>query len=149
MNNEKEYFDSMGSTPDLNTILYNPSKVVNYTLTGLSYSYKTNGIENDNFYKTNGVEYENQFPDFSTPITLSNTSYSTINLWGNPERVEINVYDDYIEEIFKERYMFSGGMFKFSDRVFKIIYSCVNGKWNKSERIYGIIMPAQTEYYTF
>lgn len=34
-------------------------------------------------------------------------------------------------------------------RVFKIVYSCVDGKWNKSERIYGKIMPELRESYIF
>jgi hypothetical protein len=35
------------------------------------------------------------------------------------------------------------------ERVFKIVYSCVDGKWNKSEKIYGKIIPSQKEYYEF
>jgi len=35
------------------------------------------------------------------------------------------------------------------ERVFKIVYSCVNGKWNKSDRIYGNIISAQDEGYEF
>lgn len=34
-------------------------------------------------------------------------------------------------------------------RVFKIIYSCKDGNWNKSERIYGEIIPATEETYKF
>lgn len=34
-------------------------------------------------------------------------------------------------------------------KVFKIVYSCVDGKWNKSEKIYGNIMPALKETYIF
>lgn len=34
-------------------------------------------------------------------------------------------------------------------RVFKIIYSCVDGKFNKSNKIYGEIIPATEEYYKF
>jgi hypothetical protein len=35
------------------------------------------------------------------------------------------------------------------ERVFKIIYSCVDGKWNKSERKYGKIVPQTNESYVF
>lgn len=31
----------------------------------------------------------------------------------------------------------------------KIIYSCIDGKWNKSEPIYGKIIPTQDEYFEF
>lgn len=34
-------------------------------------------------------------------------------------------------------------------RVYKIIYSCIDGKWNKSDKIYGEIIPAQEEQYEF
>lgn len=33
--------------------------------------------------------------------------------------------------------------------VFKIVYSCVDGKWNKSAPIYGEIIPPQGETYLF
>jgi hypothetical protein len=35
------------------------------------------------------------------------------------------------------------------ERAVKIVYSCVDGKWNKSEPIYGKIIPAQDEYFEF
>lgn len=34
-------------------------------------------------------------------------------------------------------------------RVFKIIFSCKDGKWHKSEKIYGEIIPASDEEYIF
>ena len=34
-------------------------------------------------------------------------------------------------------------------KVYKIIYSCKDGKWNKSEKIYGEIVPRQGETYKF
>jgi len=34
-------------------------------------------------------------------------------------------------------------------KVFKVIFSCVDGKWHKSERIYGVIIPASEESYEF
>ena len=35
------------------------------------------------------------------------------------------------------------------ERIFKIVFSVVDGKWNKSERVYGKIVEAQKEEYTF
>ena len=34
-------------------------------------------------------------------------------------------------------------------KVFKIIYSCIDGKWNKSEPIYGEIIQRTEERYKF
>jgi hypothetical protein len=34
-------------------------------------------------------------------------------------------------------------------RVFKIVFSCIDGKWNKSERIYGKVVAAKLESYSF
>jgi len=34
-------------------------------------------------------------------------------------------------------------------KVFKIVFSCKDGKWNKSERIYGSIIPESQEDYEF
>lgn len=34
-------------------------------------------------------------------------------------------------------------------KVYKIVYSCKDGKWNKSEKIYGEIVPEQGETYRF
>ena len=33
--------------------------------------------------------------------------------------------------------------------VFKIVFSCIDGKWNKSDRIYGKIIPPSEESYEF
>lgn len=34
-------------------------------------------------------------------------------------------------------------------KVYKVVYSCKEGKWDKSEKIYGKIIPAQEESYKF
>lgn len=68
------------------------------------------------------------------------------------ERVEINEYQDHIEMIFKETSMITSMIWPSQSpevRVFKVIYSCVDGKWHKSDRIYGKIIPAQEESYEF
>jgi hypothetical protein len=44
----------------------------------------------------------------------------------------------------------TGGLPPYQDeRAIKIVYSCVDGKWNKSDPIYGNIIPAQGEYFKF
>jgi hypothetical protein len=63
---------------------------------------------------------------------------SILNTWSNPERVQTSmltytVYPSPPPEV----------------RVFKIVYSCVDGKWHKSEPIFGKIIPSQSEYFEF
>ena len=80
----------------------------------------------------------------------------TLNQWGEPERIDVYEIGDSIEMIYVEESKIAPTTLSFpfkvsgsTKRVFKIVYSCVDGKWNKSERIYGNIIPAQKEYYEF
>jgi len=86
-------------------------------------------------------------------ITSGTTSTSlTYNMWGMPERVEVNEYQDHIEMIFKETSNITYTVWPprpSDERCYKIIFSCVDGKWNKSEPIYGKIISAQPETYEF
>jgi hypothetical protein len=68
--------------------------------------------------------------------------------WSYPTRIDVIEKTDSIEIIYKETSLF-GGEWKRVERVFKIVFSCVDGKWNKSERIYGQIVPAQPETYVW
>jgi hypothetical protein len=70
------------------------------------------------------------------------------------EQLEVKEVGESIEIIYKEtlnsNYTYTINFTPQPEtRVFKIVYSCVDGKWNKSERIYGEIVPAQEEYYNF
>lgn len=69
--------------------------------------------------------------------------------WFAPERIKVIEYPDKLEIIYKQIrkiiYNNSGP----EVRVFKIVYSCVDGKWNKSDRIYGKVLPPQEESYIF
>lgn len=76
------------------------------------------------------------------------------SLWHTPELIKVQVNDlhGYIEMIYKQTSMISLSVYpprQPEERVFKIVYSCVKGKWNKSEPIFGKIIPAQNEYYEF
>jgi len=85
------------------------------------------------------------------PSSSSGTSISN-NLWSHPERVEIIEWDDSIEFIYKQTSMITYSIHPSPPpeiRVFKIIFSCVDGKWNKSEPIFGKIIPKQEEGYEF
>ena len=89
----------------------------------------------------------------NTTLNLNNVGSTTsINLWSNPERVDVIEKSDSIEFIYKETSMISYTSFPAPPpqvRVFKIVFSYVDGKWNKSERIYGEIVPAENERYVF
>jgi hypothetical protein len=90
----------------------------------------------------------------TTLITnLGSTSATTnINLWSNPERLDVIETIDSIEFIYKETSMVQLAIYPPrppQERVFKIVFSCINGIWNKSERIYGEIIPQESERYVF
>jgi hypothetical protein len=76
------------------------------------------------------------------------TTSAKINLWHSPTLIETNEVGESIEMIYKEVSLISKNNIK-EERVFKIIFSCIDGKWNKSERIYGEIVPPTNEYYNF
>lgn len=83
---------------------------------------------------------------------IDGTSTATLNFWSNPEKIDVNIHQDNIEMIYKETSNISHlSAFQNSpqQRVFKIVYSVVDGKWNVSDRIYGKIVPKSDEYYTF
>ena len=80
------------------------------------------------------------------------TSVTSSPLWSNPVRVDMIDRENSVEAIYKETSMITLRTYPSpppEERVFKIVYSCVDGKWNKSERIYGKIIPAQAEHYEF
>jgi hypothetical protein len=83
-----------------------------------------------------------------------NTSTSSILQLTQPELIDVNEKTDSIELIYRqyEKYNISNGIEQLPAQVpiiYKIVYSVVNGKWNKSEPIYGKFVPAQKETYQF
>lgn len=82
----------------------------------------------------------------------SGTSTMMMNEWGSPYRVDIREYPDRIEMIYKQTSNITLTIHPSpppAERVFKIVFSCVDGKWNKSEPIFGEINRAQAEHYIF
>lgn len=74
-----------------------------------------------------------------------------ISTW-DIKRIAVNEVGESIEMIFKQTSMFTYTVYPGlppEERVFKIVYSCVDGKWHKSEPIFGKIIPSQSEYYEF
>lgn len=91
------------------------------------------------------------FSGSSNNIHTSTTS-AIFDFWGTPEKVDVRIYEDRVEFIYKQ---YGSTMLACwppqppPERVYKIVYSCIDGKWNKSEPIYGKIIPACQEYYEF
>ena len=83
--------------------------------------------------------------------TMTGTAITNlISNWSTPERLEANEVGETIEMIYKQTLGFNYWPAPFfEERVFKIVYSCIDGKWDKSEPIYGKIVPAQVEYFEF
>lgn len=82
----------------------------------------------------------------------SSGTSSQSNMWNTPIFKEVNEVGESIEMIYIQTSSFSrtGGLPPYHDeRAVKIVYSCIDGKWNKSEPIYGKIIAAQDEYYEF
>lgn len=85
----------------------------------------------------------------STALWASGTSG---NLWSHPERVSVIERQDSIEMVYKQVYMATLTVWPSpapQERIFKIVFSCVDGKWNKSEPIFGKVIAAQDERYEF
>lgn len=88
----------------------------------------------------------------ASAINYNCNSTSNYNLWSYPELINVIENNDSIEMIYKETSMICHTSFPAPPpevRVFKHIFSCVDGKWNKSERIYGKIIPPSDESYEF
>lgn len=85
----------------------------------------------------------------STAVGFHPTAY--LNTWSNSTRLQVNELNDSIEMIYEETSLISLAVHPPrppEKRYFKIVFSCVDGKWNKSERIYGKKVERQ-EYFEF
>lgn len=70
-------------------------------------------------------------------------------MWSEPTRLQVNELNDSIEMIYEETSLMNLAIHPLlQKRYFKIVFSCVDGKWNKSERIYGKKVE-QAEYFVF
>ncbi len=85
-------------------------------------------------------------------FNISHTSATTAGyMWTNPTRLEVRELNDSIEMIYEETSLVTLTIYPSpppQKRYFKIVFSCVDGKWNKSERIYGKKIEHQ-EYFEF
>lgn len=105
------------------------------------------------------------FPTTSTTFEAPTANTSALNIesssngtaqlcnWSAPKRVKVDIFIDRIEVLYTQYPLLTYGTPYFENenksRVFKITYSCVDGKWNKSDPIYGEIIPATQESYQF
>lgn len=88
---------------------------------------------------------------FSGYTNTGGTSYQ-FNEWDLPDLVLTSVFPDKIELIYTQNSLVTYTHFDTnydSRAVFKVVYSCVDGKWHESERIYGTIVPSTQESYNF
>lgn len=81
--------------------------------------------------------------------TISPESYCTsctVSLYDS-FLIDTIVKENSIELVYKEVSIWNG----LDNRIYKIVYSCLDGKWHKSDRIYGEIIPKQVieETYKF
>lgn len=82
-------------------------------------------------------------------MTYQTFTTDTYKEWNKPTIVDVIDTGNSIEMVYVQtKNSIWGGCLK-EKRVFKIVYSCVDGKWHKSEPIFGKIIPAQEEYYEF
>ena len=86
-----------------------------------------------------------------TEYNLDNTTTgtATINEWHEPTLIKTTELKDSIEMIYKQQSKMWNNWGAVEPRVYKIIFSCVDGKWNKSEPIYGTIVSPKEESYDF
>ena len=107
---------------------------------------ETNTLGLIGFGTATSVTNTNSFPNATSTLSAVNIPYL--------QQLEVKEVGETIEMIYKETLNtnYTSTIYltpNFQERIFKIVYSCVDGKWNKSERIYGEIVPAQEEYYDF
>ena len=82
----------------------------------------------------------------SVTSTGSYCTSCTVSLYDS-FLIDTIVKENSIELVYKEVSIWNG----LDKRVYKIVYSCLDGKWHKSDRIYGEIIPEQVieETYKF
>ena len=77
---------------------------------------------------------------------------TTNGLWSAPTLIDTREIGETIEMTFIETSLITLAVYPPpppSRRVFKIVYSCIEGIWNKSEKVYGEILPPINEQYKF
>jgi len=84
-------------------------------------------------------------------FNFSSTTYE-FGLWGTPYLIETREVGESVVMIYKQirnTHIMIYPVPPQEHRVFKIVYSCKDGKWHKSEPIFGKIIPATEEWFDF
>ena len=71
------------------------------------------------------------------------------NNYDNPVLMYINNLVNSVEMIYKETALVVKPTQLPLEKISKVVYSIINGKWNMSAPIYGTIVPKVDEYYIF
>lgn len=101
------------------------------------------------------TEFTTEFKNTHFTEDVITTGTSTLDqhlYWSNSKMVRITEYSESIEFIYKQKSLTTLGVYPprpSAERVFKIVYSCKDGKWHRSEPIYGTIVPETKETYVF
>ena len=85
-------------------------------------------------------------------LGCSSGTSASFNTCNYPVFIEAREVGETIEFLYEQTSMVTLTIYPSpppAKRVFKIVYSCKDGKWHKSEPIYGKIIPASDEYYEF
>lgn len=93
-------------------------------------------------------------PNYAHGLNTVNFSSTTheFGLWGIPCLIQTREVGESVEMIYKQISNSSIMIYPTPPpqyRVFKIVYSCKDGKWHKSDPIFGRIIPATEEWFDF
>lgn len=86
---------------------------------------------------------------------LDHTTALNFEEWSSPILINTVVYEDRIELIYKQEPNFTWTISGYilspqpDPKIFKIVYSCKNGKWHESDKIEGEYISARDETYEF
>lgn len=72
-----------------------------------------------------------------------------MNLYRSVKNIDVIENDDSLEMVYKLEPTPIAAHMSIEPLVYKIIYSCVDGKWNKSKPIIGKYIPEQKARYIF
>lgn len=109
-------------------------------------------VPNPNFGKTGyviGTGTSSTAIGKSAGTNMGTQTFSHASLWGQPSLIKTIVNEDSIELIYKQFSMTSNNFGMTPPRIYKIVCSCKDGKWHKSEPIEGQIIEATEESYEF
>ncbi len=81
--------------------------------------------------------------------TTTSSTWTMGDNWSEPKLVQTILKSDSVELIYTQFTIISINWQGPSERCFKIICSCIDGKWNRSQPIYGQIIPATKKEYEF